>query len=124
MENFQTIFAAYGADYDVTLRRFLGNESMYLRLLGLLPGDGNLEKLGAALDAGDLDRAFEAAHTLKGVAGNLGLAPFYEAVCAIVEPLRGREEGFDYRTSYGTILCEYERAIQFLADLRGVKQEP
>ena len=30
----------------------------------------------------DLDGAFEAAHTLKGVAGNLGLTPLYRSVCA------------------------------------------
>ena len=38
--------------------------------------------------------AFEAAHTLKGVTGNMGLTPLYDAVCTIVEPLRtGRTGG-------------------------------
>ena len=80
MDNFKEIFAAYGVDYDATLRRFAGNMALYLRVLGMLPNDKSLEKLGAAIDSGDLDSAFEAAHTLKGVAGNLGLAPMFEAV--------------------------------------------
>lgn len=34
MGNFRAAFEAYGADYDGTMRRFLGNEAMYLRVLG------------------------------------------------------------------------------------------
>ena len=44
--------------------------------------------MGAALDAGDVTAAFEAAHTIKGVMGNMGLTPMYEEVCYIVESLR------------------------------------
>ena len=29
MGNFRAAFEAYGADYDGTMRRFLGNEAMY-----------------------------------------------------------------------------------------------
>ena len=123
MKDFRAAFKDYGADYDVTLRRFLGNEAMYLRLLSLLPEDRNLEELGAALKKGDLGGAFEAAHTLKGVAGNLGLAPFYASVCAIVEPLRNRERCFDYTPLYQAIRTEYGRAEQFLEQLKGGNQE-
>lgn len=91
MPGFPECFAAYGADHRDTMARFLGSESLYLRFLDMLPQDDNLRKLGAALADGDLERAFLAAHTLKGVAGNLGLLPLSRAVCAIVEPLRARE---------------------------------
>lgn len=93
MPGFPECFAAYGADHRDTMARFLGSESLYLRFLDMLPQDDNLRKLGAALADGDLERAFLAAHTLKGVAGNLGLLPLSRAVCAIVEPLRPGKPG-------------------------------
>lgn len=119
MANFQTVFEAYGADYEATMKRFLGNEAMYLRLLGMLPKDTSVEDLGLALSAGDLRGAFEAAHTLKGVAGNLGLRPLYEAVEAIVGPLRRQEEDCDYPGLYAEIQSAHKRAIRFLAELKG-----
>lgn len=93
MDDFERIFEAYGADYQVTLGRFMGNRKMYMKFLGMLFQDENLSKLGDALEQGDMTSAFEAAHTLKGVTGNMGLTPLYDAVCTIVEPLRTGRTG-------------------------------
>ena len=119
MGNFRAAFEAYGADYDGTMRRFLGNEAMYLRVLGMLPRDGSVNRLGDALESGGLGGAFEAAHSLKGVAGNLGLDPLYKAACAVVEPLRLREERNDYPELYRAVRKEFERAGLFLEALKG-----
>jgi len=118
----QEIFEAYGADYQVTMSRFLGNEEMYLRFLHMLFQDDNLQKLGQALERGDLTAAFEAAHTLKGVTGNLGLTPLYEAVCVIVEPLRDRKEQ-DYAQMYQRIREEFRRADAFLEQLKEARRQ-
>ncbi|MBR5658308.1 MAG: Hpt domain-containing protein, partial [Lachnospiraceae bacterium] len=40
----------------------------------------------------DLKGAFEAAHALKGVLGNLSLTPLYEIVCEITELLRAQTD--------------------------------
>lgn len=122
MDNFKEIFAAYGVDYDATLRRFAGNMALYLRVLGMLPNDKSLEKLGAAIGSGDLDSAFEAAHTLKGVAGNLGLTSLFEAVHVIVEPLRAREERGDYAQLYTAVQAEYQKAVAFVETLNSIRQ--
>jgi HPt (histidine-containing phosphotransfer) domain-containing protein len=116
---FREIFQAYGADYDATMERFMGNEALYLRLLGMLFQDDNLHKLGVALEAGDLTAAFEAAHTLKGVAGNMGLSPLYEAVCAMVEPLRARQPRSDYATLYQAVLTEFREVETLHRRLKG-----
>ena len=73
--------------------------------------DENMQKLGAALANRDYTAAFEAAHTLKGVVGNMGLTPLYEAVCVIVEPLRSRECRDDYAALYQSCLLYTSRCV-------------
>jgi HPt (histidine-containing phosphotransfer) domain-containing protein len=118
MQDFKEIFNAYGADYESTMERFMRNEGMYLRFLDMLFQDGNLQKLGNALQSGSMTEAFEAAHTLKGVTGNMGLTPLYAAVCRIVEPLRRGEEGEDYAALYQTVLEEFARAEELRSSLK------
>lgn len=117
MANLREVFQKYGGDYETTMARFMGNEQMYLRILSMLPRDENLHKLGQALQAGDYPAAFDAAHTLKGMAGNLGLTPLYQAVCAIVEPLRAGEK-LDYSPLYLSVHKEYEQAAALLELLK------
>ena len=96
MPGFPECFAAYGADHRDTMARFLGSESLYLRFLDMLPQDDNLRKLGAALADGDLERAFLAAHTLKGVAQNLDFGDLGRSAAALTEALRGTKPLEDY----------------------------
>lgn len=117
MGNFKSVFEAYGGDYDVTMSRFMGKETLYMKILGMMFQDENLKKLGTAIEENDLDAAFEAAHTLKGVAGNLGLAPFYDSVCRIVEPIRNREEREDYTQMYQEIQDEFSRVDELWKEL-------
>lgn len=120
MLGFRETFEAYGADYDTTMARFMGNEKLYIKLLNMLFQDPNLQKLGDSIEAGDLTAAFEAAHTLKGVTANLGLTPFYEAVCVVVEPLRANEQR-DYAPMVQAIQAEYRRAEELRRCLEGVE---
>lgn len=120
MDEFQRIFEAYGADYQVTLGRFMGNRKLYMKFLGMLFQDENLGKLGNALEQRDMVAAFEAAHTLKGVTGNMGLTPLYDAVCSIVEPLRLREDREDYAKLYEDVCGQFKRAETLRADLNNV----
>lgn len=117
MREFKDIFESYGADYEATMERFMGNKKMYLKFLTMFFQDPSLALLAEALRADNLTGAFHAAHTLKGVAGNMGLAPFYDAVCAIVEPLRKGEPGVDYEELLQVILSEYQRVKKLRDDL-------
>lgn len=119
MREFQTIFEEYGADYRVTMSRFLNNKEMYLRLLGMLFEEDNLQKLCIALEAGDLCGAFEAAHTLKGVVGNLGLVPLYQTLERLVELLRTEGKQDDYLVLCREVWLEFQRAQAFLEKLKG-----
>ena len=84
--------AAFGADTQEGLKRCMNNESFYLRMVKMIPGDPNFQKLYDAVDAGDLTAAFEAAHAIKGATGNLSLTPIYAPVQEITELLRNRTD--------------------------------
>ena len=122
MGEFREIFEVYGADYNSTMARFMGNEAMYLKFLDMLFKDDNLEKLGTALEQQDYEAAFAAAHTLKGVVGNMGLTPLFNAVCAIVESLRKREVPEDYNGLYQVIRTGFLQADEFRKKLKEGRQ--
>ncbi len=85
----------FGADTAEGLGRCYQNEALYLRLVQMIPAEQSFDKLQQAVDAHDLDAAFEAVHALKGVLGNLSLTPMYEKSCELTELLRARTEA-DY----------------------------
>ncbi len=81
----------FGADTDDGLSRCMGNEAFYFKLIGKVIDDSNFKILEDAVAAKDLDKAFEAAHSLKGVLGNLALTPIYEPICEVTELLRAKQ---------------------------------
>ncbi len=93
---------AFGANTDDALTRCMGNEAFYFRMIGKVIDDPNFGFLEEAVSAGDLDKAFEAAHTLKGVLGNLSLTPIYDPVAEITELLRANRK-IDYSPYLKTI---------------------
>lgn len=101
------LLRAFGADVDEGLARCMNNESFYLRLVGKAAADEGYERLRDALEAGDLAAAFEQAHALKGVLGNLSLTPLFELVSALTEQLRAREERSDYPETIARILAKH-----------------
>lgn len=83
-----------GVDTKAGLARCM-REDFYFRLLTKTINSDSLDKLEAALNANDLDAAFQVVHDLKGVTGNLGLTPLYDPVVEMTEHLRSRDQ-IDY----------------------------
>ena len=79
---------AAGLDLDGALERVLGSEALLERLLGKFTADKNFDALGSALAGGDAQRAYAAAHTLKGVCGNLSMTALYELFTRQSDALR------------------------------------
>ena len=99
----------FGANVDEGLGRCLNNEEFYLKLVNIaLENTGELEKLADAAGRGDLDAAFEAAHALKGVLGNLSLEPTYSRVVELTELLRKKQPA-DYRRYVEEIKLDYAK---------------
>ena len=122
MSGFKEIFEAYGGDYGITMARFINNEEMYMKFLDKFFEDDSISRLHTALEGNDLKGAFEAAHTLKGGAGNMGLTPLFDKVCAIVEPLRICKEEAAYAELYQEIKGEFERADELRGALKRAVQ--
>ena len=92
----------YGADVDSGLGRCLNNEAFYLKLVEKSQGDATFDKLYTAIGENDLESAFDAAHSLKGVMGNLAITPIYDPLVEITEFLRNRTQ-MDYSELINTI---------------------
>ena len=99
---------AYGANVDEGLGRCFGNEEFYLKLVNMIKDNQDFDKLKIALTDHNFKEAFEAAHALKGVLGNLSLTPMYEPVSEITELLR-QETDMDYSGLLTAIIEAYER---------------
>ncbi|MEG2000445.1 MAG: Hpt domain-containing protein [Evtepia sp.] len=93
----------YGADIDGTMGRFLGDIDLYRTCFTTFLDDEAFAQLGAALAEDDYAKAFESAHTLKGIIGNMGLTPLYEVICKIVEDLR-KNDYFDLQAYYAEVI--------------------
>ena len=102
----------FGADTEKGLAMCMGNEALYLRLVGSVPGESRFGDLTRAIEEKDYDAAFDAAHALKGVLGNLSLTPLFDKASEITELLRNRTD-----TDYSSLLSEFTNAKEELAKL-------
>lgn len=118
MDMFREAFAAYGAEYEQTEARFMGNKELYLRMLGLMLQQDDLEKLGDALTAHDVTAARHHAHSLKGLAGNMGLVPLHKALDELGAPLRAQDASADYPALYKAVQDEFARVESFYHTLQ------
>lgn len=82
---------AAGIDINVLLERFMGNGALAKKFLKKFSEDKNFKALQEAFKQGDGDAAFTAAHTLKGLTGNLSMSALFSTISSQVELLRGGE---------------------------------
>ena len=111
----EEFFRCTGGSYEDAKARFQSDERI-IRFLRMLPGDDSMDNLTAAVEANDPQTAFRAAHTLKGVALNLGLTALAEQSSAMTEALRGKSE-LPEAGLYEAVSREYQRVSSALAQL-------
>jgi HPt (histidine-containing phosphotransfer) domain-containing protein len=97
-----------GCDVEGALVRFLNKEDFYEKCYKKFLDDPAFSELERALAARDADTAFRHAHTLKGLAANMGLTPIYDLAVKIVEPLRAGMCGDDVTEGFRQIMKEME----------------
>ena len=83
----EAFYAKIGGNSADVLRR-LPSEAMVRKFIGKYPADTSWGSLESAINSQDWEAAFRAAHTLKGVAQNLGFQKLYLSSTALTEALR------------------------------------
>lgn len=80
-----------GVDTETGLARFVGKQELYEKFLAKFVQDASYAGLKETIAKQDYLQAFEYAHSLKGVCGNLSLGPLAEQVGELTEILRNKE---------------------------------
>lgn len=93
-ETIWTLLREQGVNVDKALERMKGNKEAYKNFLKEFFEDPDFEALQESIDAQNVKDAFDYAHGLKGMAGNLGLDRVHGKISILVEILRqGSLEG-------------------------------
>ena len=112
----QECYKKMGADYEDVLKR-LYSEGMIRKFARMFLDDDSYPKLERSLEEENVEEAFRAAHTLKGVCQNLGFTNLYQPTYELTEVLRagtleGSKEWFDCVTEQYNITIDAIRAVQ------------
>ena len=101
-----------GGDYaDVTSR--LRTDERIARFLGKVADDKSMELLETSLESRNMEEAFRAAHTIKGVCMNLSLTDLLASAVNMTEALRGRTEyGEDLIPLFEDLKKQYGRTVE------------
>lgn len=113
--NVRECYSEMGADFDDVLTR-LNNERLVGRIAKKFVKDSSFADLREGLEKKDVDKAFRAAHTLKGICLNLGFSQMTQDVVDITEILRGKS--FDgTQELFDKIAIAYQKTIETLDQL-------
>lgn len=88
MSRFLEQYEKAGCDVRGVMDRFMSDEELLWECLQQFMGENDFSNLQRAAEQGDYKEAFEYAHAIKGIVGNLGIQPVYLPVCRLVESLR------------------------------------
>lgn len=110
-------YDAMGADYEDVLGRLRKDERIQKFVLKLL-NDKSYELLINSMEAGDMNEAFRAAHTLKGVCQNLSITALYHSSAELADRLRdGKEYGEDVEPLLAQVKKDYTLAMECIQKL-------
>lgn len=116
MSDLDRFYLSVGTTSEEVVGRLGGNESMVRRFLKRFSEDRSFEELSIALNANDVDSSFRFAHTLKGVAANLGIETLFKEASAVTELLRAKKLE-EAKIAFPSLEKEYRRVCSLLEDL-------
>ena len=86
-EDMNTKLAPYGIDYLDAMDRMDNDGDLYKMLALKYLDNSKYTDLVAALEVEDFDEAYNDAHSLKGVAGNLSFSKLFDVAASMSEAL-------------------------------------
>jgi len=113
MISMREAYEKIGANYDDACARLMGGEMLARFALKFLD-DESMDKLEAAMAAGDAEGAFMAA--LKGVSQNLGFDNLYEPAVVVTEALRGADAVDGAREGMHALQQQYAATMSALRE--------
>ena len=121
MKNFIQKLEEYGAKPDEVLSEIGGDVDFYQECLQMLLSDEAVRLLSEQYELSEQgnaafcsETATDLAHSLKGVAANLGLSPLKEALAELVAVLRAKDEETARRAykKYWDNFCKLSQILQ------------
>lgn len=106
-----------GSDYEQMIKR-LGTESLILRFALKFPEDQTYRELESAMGEADGEKAFRAAHTLKGVCLNLGFSALGHASSELTEAMRENRKTDGCEELMKKVSEEYEKLLRVLQQVK------
>ena len=103
----EEFYAKLGTDYGA-LKQRLASEKLIKRLLGKYPNDKNYGLLCEGVKENDHEKVFTAAHTIKGVALNLGFDRLQAAASEMSEAYKKKQ---------------YDRTQEMFEKIKAAQQE-
>lgn len=101
-----------GVDYEMTLNRFSNNAMLLERFVKKFPNDKTFLELNAAIADKRYDDVERAAHTLKGIAANLGFQYLSDLSAEVVNLVRSDKYDKDnIGIAISRVEKEYEKVI-------------
>lgn len=112
-----------GIDIDGALGRVGGNKKLLLKLLGrFIETQSNVvERIKIALDSNNMEGAQREAHTIKGVAGNIGATFLYQCAQNLENTLKDGESS-TLSNALSTMHIELERLTKKISNALDTKQ--
>lgn len=108
-------YSKIGGDYENAISRFR-SEALIKRFLPMFLNDPSFNELTEALEKGDVQPAFRAAHTLKGVTANLSLTKLNSVSVEITEMLRA-EELLRAKEYFPNVKEAYDKTLEAIEQL-------
>lgn len=87
----QECYQQFGGDFDEVKKR-LPNEMLIKKFIAKYLDDSSFSDLRIAMEEGSREKAFRAAHTLKGVCSNLSINKLLVSASKLTELLRPETE--------------------------------
>ena len=110
-------YTKINGDYEGTIGRLYKEELVKKFVLKFL-NDKSFEDLCEYMKNDNIDEAFRAVHTLKGVAVNLGFTKLYDVSSALTEALRHKQlDGIDLM--FSAVETEYNITVEAVKELEG-----
>lgn len=113
----QECYAALGGDYDEVIGR-LRSERMVQKFVLRFLDDKSYELLCGAMESGNYEEAFRAAHTIKGVCANMAFSALLESSSQLTELLRAGDMGDRAQELFQRVKADYAKTAQAIQTFR------